>query len=165
MLGKTVLARCLIILIVLAVWLPTSGFSKELENIPSSITTPQALSNWLSTEFTYRTEFPDRWQTPQETLSSKEGDCEDFAALVSAFLDQSKTPNNIVVVRFRQLKTGHAICAWRTGSGYYNFISGRQIYRTDKKCVEEAVEEYYPDWEKIVFLDSENTCKKTLVRK
>ncbi|MFH1552929.1 MAG: transglutaminase-like domain-containing protein [Candidatus Omnitrophota bacterium] len=145
--------------------LPTKGFSKELEGVPSSLQTPQDLANWLSREFVYRIEFPDRWQMPQETINSKKGDCEDFAILVSSLLTQSGTPNDIIIVKFRELNISHAVCIWQDKDGTYNFISNRKLTHTGRKSIEEAIGKFYPDWEKIIFSDGKKQHRKILVRR
>ncbi len=140
-------------LLISALFSPVS-FSQDLRGVPSSVNTPQALADWLSTEFTYRFEITDRWQDPQETIDSKEGDCEDFAALASKILWGLGISNDILVVKFRDLKIAHAICAWKDKSGKYSFISNRELFRTGEGEIENALAKYYPDCQGIILTDA-----------
>ena len=165
--------KTLIIVAVLTLILPFEGLSRELEGVPaslqngvpSSLQSPKDISDWLSREFSYRFELPDRWQDPEETLSSKAGDCEDFAILSSELLGRIGISNDIVIVKFRDLNISHAICIWKNPSGSYDFISDRRLHRSGQERIEDAVERYYPDWEKIIFVDQNKRLKKTLCRK
>jgi hypothetical protein len=139
-------------------------FSKELKNVPSSVQTPQALANWLSSEFSYRMELLDQWQEPQETIDSRAGDCEDFAILVSALLTRLGIPNDVIILKFRDLNIAHAVCLWRDEDGSYNFISNGELKRTGKRHIESAIGKFYPDCEKITFLGPGKYCKRTIVR-
>jgi len=153
--------------------LPCKGFSREVEpspysiqkGVPSTIQSPQAISDWLSREFTYRLELPDRWQAPSETLSSKMGDCEDFALLGADLLRRIGIESDIAIVKFRDLNVSHAICIWKNSEGSFDFMDDRRLRRTGEKRIEDAVGRYYPDWEKIVFVDSRKRTKRTIRRK
>ena len=165
-------AKCLItvFVIALAALLPDIGFSKELnfskdfENIPSSVQTPQALANWLSSEFSYRMELVDEWQKPRETISSRTGDCEDFAILASAFLTRSGIPNDIAIVKFRDLNISHAVCLWKGEDGSYSFISNGKLRRTGKRTIKSAIKKFYPDCENVILLDSNKLYTNLLAR-
>jgi hypothetical protein len=153
----------LCLLIVLA--FPVICVSQEALDVPSSIQSPRALSNWLTNEFTYELECPDRWKSPEETISSKAGDCGDFAILSTAILSRMGLSSDIIIVKFRGLDTSHAICVFKTRKGYYNFISNRDLVRTGKKTLEGAVSYFYPDWEEIVFTDRRSHPLKTIRRR
>ncbi|MFC1643702.1 transglutaminase-like domain-containing protein [Candidatus Omnitrophota bacterium] len=129
------------------------SFAQDLAGVPASVKTPQALADWFSSEFRYRFEMTDKWQDSQETIDSKEGDCEDFAVLASKVLYDLGISNDILVVKFKDLKIAHAICAWKDESGKYSFISNRKLVRTGKSEIDDAIEKYYPDYEGIIFTD------------
>ncbi|NQT32889.1 MAG: hypothetical protein HQ594_04375 [Candidatus Omnitrophica bacterium] len=114
------------------------------------------------TEFSYVWEIPDSWQSPQETINKKAGDCEDFAALASAYLGSIGIPNDLIILEFKDLDISHAVCAWKNEKNRYNFISNQTLVRTGKKDILEAVEEYYPDCEKIVFSDLEKKHSQSI---
>jgi len=124
-------------------------FAESFENAR----TPQELAKWLSQEFKYQWEVIDTWNTPQQTIQSKEGDCEDFAILASAALWKMGIANDILVIKFKDLNVSHCICIWEDENGMYNFISNRQLYNTGTTHIKAAIEKFYPDWEKITFTD------------
>jgi len=123
-----------------------SGQNVNLEEVISFIHTPSQLSGWLIKEFNYRGEFPDYWQSAQQTLELKGGDCEDFAILSHAILTELGIENNIVLVKFRDLRQFHALCIFKD-KGAYSFISNQKLIRTKATSIEQAIEKIYPDWE------------------
>jgi len=158
--------RKIAILSLLLMWLiPAICFAQPgMEGVPSSIRTPQELVEWLSGEFSYRLEMPDSWQSPQETVRTKKGDCEDFAVLVSAFLSRHGISNDILILKFKDLRTSHAICAWKTPGGTYNFTSNKRMHSTGRSELTDAIAKFYPDWEKITFTTRKNKDIKVVKR-
>ena len=173
MIDHKCIQKSLIIWAILTLILPFEGLSRELEGVPaslqngapSSLQSPKDISDWLSKEFSYRFELPDRWQDPTETISLKTGDCEDFAILSSELLGRIGISSDIVIVKFRDLNISHAICIWKNPNGSYDFISDRRLHRSGRERIEDAVERYYPDWEKLIFVDRNKKLKRTLCRK
>lgn len=156
--------KIIILLVLMASFqLPCFAQSQHVEQIPSSMRTPQDIARWLSRNFTYEMEWPDTWQSSSETASLKKGDCEDFAVLTQELLARLGIKSDIVIVRFKDLKVAHAICVWKYGE-FYNFMSNRQIYETNATSVEEAVQKYFPDWQKIIFTDSNKHYAKVITR-
>ena len=109
----TITARWALVFLMLFSMTSPSLSAEELTDIPSSITTVQDLVEWFSREFSYRMEVPDTWQLPDETIRSKEGDCEDFAVLASAFLGKIGVQSDIAIVSFQGLGVSHALCSWK----------------------------------------------------
>ena len=173
MIDHKFIQKTLIIVAILTLILPFEGLSRELEGVPaslqngvpSSIQSPKDISDWLSREFSYRFELPDRWQDPTETISSKAGDCEDFALLSSILLNKMGISNDIVIVKFRDLSISHAICVWKNSEGSLDFISDRSLFKTGHTRIQDAVERYYPDWEKLIYVDASMRQKKIIGRK
>lgn len=154
-----------ILLLLLLLIAPRMAFSQQaIEDIPSSVRGPQELIDWLSGEFDYRLEMPDSWQTPQETIRSKKGDCEDFAVLVSAVLSRLGISSDIIILKFKDLGTSHAICAWKADDGTYAFTSNKTLHRTGQYALTDAISKYYPDWEKITFTTMEKKDIKIVRR-
>ena len=112
--------------------------------------TPEDVARWLSDEFEYVMTIPDKPQPVEETLRIRTGDCDDFAMVASAALSRLGIVNEVVVIRFEGLRIGHAICAWKTAEGTYDFISTKNIYHTRQRSIIALVEAYYPGWKEIV---------------
>jgi len=157
--------KIIISLVVIAsLQFPCFAQSQHVEQAPSSMRTPQDIARWLSRNFTYEMEWPDTWQSSDEMVRSKKGDCEDFAVLSQALLARLGIKSDIVIIRFKDLKVAHAICIWKYGQ-YYSFMSTRQLYETNATSIEEAVEKYFPDWQKIIFTDANKHYAKIVTRK
>ncbi|MDD5634294.1 MAG: transglutaminase-like domain-containing protein [Candidatus Omnitrophica bacterium] len=133
-----------------------------LEGLPSNIQTPKDLAEWLSDEFQYTFEINDNWQSAQTTIDSRSGDCEDFAVLVSSVLTDHRISNDIVLVDFKGMQIRHAICAWRTDNGTYNFISNKVMYTTSETSLESAIKKYYPDAKSITLAKNDYEFRKKM---
>lgn len=130
----------------------------------SRIKTPQALASWLAKNFSYAIESRDVWQSPQETLETKSGDCEDFAILAQDVLNKIGISSQIMVVRFKDSNLAHAICIWKNESGYYEFISNKELIRTTSPSIQGAISYYYPDWGQLALADSRKGHEKLIAR-
>ena len=128
----------------------TASFAKDAEETFYSIRSPEQLTSWFSNDFIFQWKFPDKPQTLEETLRSKAGDCEDFANLASAVLKQMGIPNQILILKFRNLKIAHAICIWQDTDGLYSFISNQELFHTRKDNIKQAIKKFYPDCETII---------------
>ena len=144
--------------------LPATCLAKNFSAEAASIKNPQALVNWLASNFSYVMEMPDKWQTPEETVQLKTGDCEDFAILASAILTRLGIANDIIIVKYKGLNIAHAICAWKDKDGFYKYISNQEMVNTRKGNLEEAIEKFHPDWENIVFTNPKGEYKKIVTR-
>jgi hypothetical protein len=156
--------KLIITMILLALVFPNVCYSRNVSGVPVSVTTPRELAEWLSCEFSYRMELRDDWQTPRETIRSRQGDCEDFAILVSTVLSRQGIANDLITVYFKDLPVAHAICMWKENDGTYSFMSNKKLYRSRENSIRNAIRKYYPDWEKIAFVGPEKKVIKTVRR-
>ncbi len=129
--------------------------SQGIGSAPYAVTTPNELAEWMEKDFRYCLTFPDRWQTPEETMEAGSGDCEDFATLASYVLDHIGVSNEILIVKFKGTDAGHVICIWRETDGSFSYISNRKLYRTGETDIKKAIERYYPEWESAILTDGE----------
>lgn len=119
---------------------------------------------WFTNEFTYAWEGPDRWQTVDETIDSKMGDCEDFAILSQALLKERGVGSELIIVKFEGMNISHVVCVWKEKE-HYSFMSNRKLIRTSSNSIEDAVEEIYPDWGKIIFTNAKKQFKRIIRKK
>ena len=141
----------------------STGFSYTLQGYPVSIKSPEELVGWLHKEFTYELKFPDYKQTLDETLKRRAGDCEDFALLSHTVLNGLGIKNEVVIVTYREIKVMHAICVFKHGNTY-SIISNREMIKTSRRSVNDAIAEIYPDWDKLAFLSSDGQPVRTIER-
>ena len=127
----------------------------SIAEVASSIKTPEALAGWLSSNLRYEFAMGDDWQTPEEIVKLKKGDCDDFAVLAKAILKELGIKSDVVVLRFKGLSVAHAVCVWKDANGNISFISNRELHQTDQPDVRQAILKYYPDLETIVYTDKD----------
>lgn len=119
-------------------------------DMPDSIRTPEDLAHWFSSKFRYVMEIPDNWQTAEETLSLRTGDCEDFAVLSRTLLAKIGIQSEIVIVEFKGLQVTHAMCAWQDGQ-QVNLMSNGKLCKVEAGSIKEALKKKYPDLKRIHF--------------
>ena len=127
--------------------------SSPVAAVIPSVRTPEALACWLSNNFRYELKLTDAWQTPEETIKLKKGDCDDFALLAQAVLKGLGIKSDVVIIKFRGLNVLHAICIWKEETGSYSFISNCELTRTGKADIQQAIAKFYPDVESIIYTD------------
>ncbi len=125
------------------------GYS-DVEKDRSDIQSPNDVAKWLSKEFTYEWQIPTPWQSAQETMNLKRGSCMDFAILSQSLLSRMGVHCDIVIIKFKNLKIAHAVCAWKDKKGY-SFMTNKEYVQTRAHSLRDAVNKYYPDWKEIVF--------------
>lgn len=72
-------------------------------NIAARDKRSQALSigDWAQENIYYVHELPERFQTPESTLRTKAGDCDDFSTLIGALAESIGIPVMLVAMHFR----------------------------------------------------------------
>jgi len=139
------------------------SFSQEVtKDMPSYVNNPETMAQWFARDFKYQIRLPKIPQTPQETIESKGGECDDFAALASEILFNMGISNTVLGMTFKNLNYGHVVCAWKAKDGTYNFISNQQVFYSGKKNIEEAVKRFYPNADKIVLNYNRNAQSRYL---
>ena len=114
---------------------------------------PEEISRWLKNNIVYKKDWElhgkyDYWQTPKETIILGAGDCEDFAFLAQALLKKIGINSSVIAIYFKEENKilGHAICIFPKNGPYYNYFSGSNLHRVNKKTILELVEEKFPTW-------------------
>lgn len=156
-------SACIVILIASILSLPRLSLAQPLDAVTSFIRTPPELSAWLSREFRYEMEIPDYWQQAEETLDTRKGDCEDFAIFSQAVLRRLGIRSDIVIIKFKGLNLSHAISIFKNGE-FYSFFSNQKLVQTKGRSVTEAIQERYPDWDKIIFTNVQKQTLKVILR-
>ena len=132
---------------------PSAYASQGMEKAMSGIQSPEDIARFFSQEFTYTMTLPDRAHTPEETIETMSGDCEDLAILASAMLTRMGIENQVIVIKFSDLRIAHAVCIWKDRNGYYSFISNQELQRTSQSTAEDAIRKFYPDCQALVGID------------
>lgn len=108
--------------------------SKEpaLNIIARTYTSPEALASYLKQEFTFQ-EDPslfnetDYWQEPEEFLNRKRGDCEDYAILAKAILEQ-QGKEAFLLSLYGKCGYAHTVCVFVDDKGYSVINQDRVIH-------------------------------------
>lgn len=148
-----------VLLAIMAAVVPFAYASHGVEEAMSSVRSPEDIVRFFSEEFTYTMTLPDRAHSPEETIASHAGDCEDFAILASAMLTRMGIENQVFIIKFNDLKIMHAVCVWKDKNGFYSFISNKELQRTGQRTAEGAVRKFYPDCSTIASIDPQMYVK------
>jgi len=102
-----------------------------------NINSVEDYAQWLEKNFEYKSdEGPDIWASPEETLTRKYGDCEDFAFLNEAVLRIFGYRPKVLAMAGGIKTVNHAICAFEK-DGYYLWFDNNKLKQTPASSVEE----------------------------
>lgn len=127
---------------------PQAIFS-PLEALPHPILGPQDLVRFLKKNFKFIEDeklfgVHDYWQTPEEFLGRRTGDCEDYA-LFAKFVLQSLGYEAEVVSFYGPDNYAHTIAVYKE-NGRFNVINEDRLYRYQSRTIEEALSKVHPLW-------------------
>lgn len=119
--------------------------------IPEAIktdSTPEAIAHYFWKHYSYETDQQqfgkeEYWQSPEEFLQNKKGDCEDFALMQQALLKLNGYASFLVNVY--SLKTAHTVCVFKD-QGTYGVIDGTDVKRFDAANIQDLFTAIHPFW-------------------
>lgn len=91
----------------------TTDYSRFMER---EISLPQ-LASEVASRVRYRIDIEEYWSAPQDVWSSRLGDCEDHAMLVSAYLAQRNIEHTILGLSLEDQLQGHVVVVAHTEKG------------------------------------------------
>lgn len=134
---------------------------------PKTIMTPEQISIWLQQNFTYKMDEIEHFKKPKDMIKDKIGDCEDFAFLTNAILNDLKIKNKVLAIGLFTDKdgnrSGHAICVFKY-NGSWQFLDNQYYREVNYKSFYELIDKEYPIWYEIQELHL-NGDRETLKRK
>jgi len=142
--------------------------SRVIDNL--DLNSPQAISQWLKNNIAYESDVSMHtegyWQTPEETIILKTGDCEDFAFLAQALLRKINIHSTVLSIKYKKdnQKHGHAICVF-TNKGYYNFFTNFDLRTSQKRSINELIDKRYPQWITIEEIDISDNSRRMFFEK
>ncbi len=85
----------------------------SLQNLASELNSPKAIADYLWKNFVFEEDQrlfgrEDYWQTPQEFMDLKKGDCEDFAMMAAQILKLQGIQS--MILNIYDGTSGHTIC-------------------------------------------------------
>ena len=120
-----------------------------LTGLSSEINNPKDLVKFMKKNFTF-TEDPDLfgqvdyWQSPEEFLKKRAGDCEDYALFSQHMLKQLGLESHVISF-YGKNGFAHTITVFKD-KGVYNVINEDRLYKYKAKSLEEALSRVNPYW-------------------
>ena len=87
----------------------------------------------------------DRWQSPEEFVARKAGDCEDYALLARALLRRNGIEASLFSV-FGKEGYAHTVCVFVDHRGRYNVIDVDKLRVLEAKSLERVASWLSPAW-------------------
>ncbi len=121
----------------------------SLEALSRTCPTPESLVRFLQQQMTFEEDLRlfgemDYWQTPEEFLGRRSGDCEDYALLAQAVLQRSGV-EAFVFSLYGEDNYAHAVCVF-TEKGRYHVINQDRLLRLEAGSLKEVAARLYPRW-------------------
>lgn len=120
-----------------------------IESLARTYTTPKALARFLQQAITFKTDEElfgeaDYWQTPEEFLARRAGDCEDYALFVQKVLQRQGIEAHVLSL-FGEDGYAHTVCVFRDSGRYQVFNQDRlRTYRAN--TLDELAWRLYQGW-------------------
>lgn len=120
-----------------------------LETLSRICPTPEALVQFFQQQMTFEEDIRlfsevDYWQTPEEFLARRAGDCEDYALLAEAVLRNLRM-EAFVFSLYGEGGYAHTVCVF-VEEGRYHVINQDRLLRLKAKTLEELAEALYARW-------------------
>ena len=130
--------------------LPANPSSLTLQDLSRMVRTPDEIAHFMWRNFRFendRTQFgrEEYWQSPEEMLASRKGDCEDFALFAHRLLKKNGIPSFLLNIYSDQ--KAHTVCVFKGTTGY-NAIDGTDVARLDSRKLNQLIFEINPFWKK-----------------
>jgi hypothetical protein len=129
----------------------------------SFLKTPDAIAGYIWKNFLFEKDQrqfgkEDYWQSPEELMKNRKGDCEDFARFALEVLKANGIQGFLMNIYGGNGRYAHTICVFKDGD-LYQVIDGDKVKKIDAKSLEEVSEKMYDHWEKaaIVAPTAQNT--------
>lgn len=146
--------------------------SLSLPQIAVSINTPEDIARYMWRNFIYQKDQrqfgkADQWQSPDQLLSTGQGDCEDFALFAHKLLKIKGYTSFLMNIYGRSY--AHTICVFKE-NGQYHAVDGTKIKKVNAGTLEELIQKIHPFWTKasmVRYFESSNQAKtmKLFIRK
>ena len=129
---------------------PEPSTSALLDHLASTYTTPKTIAAFLHKNFTFTRDEElfgeaDRWQSPEEFVTRKAGDCEDYALLARTLLRRNGMEAFVFSV-FGKEGYAHTVCVFVNHRGRYNVIDVDKLRVLDVKSLEGVASWLAPAW-------------------
>jgi len=137
------------------------------KTIADRYTSIDSISDYLITYYKYESDaeqfdYEDYWQTTEEMIENKKGDCEDFAILTQAILKELDIKSQLIGLWWeeRDFTTtykmyGHMLLVFQDENDKYSFMDNQFYVAAEKETIEELFEFYTDNWYEYTVYDSD----------
>ena len=137
-----------------------SGFS--FQNLIHQLQTPETITRFMWKYF--RVESDQRqfgteeyWQSPEELLRNRQGDCEDFAIFAHQILKSHGW--NSFLMNIYGGRFPHTVCVFKE-NGTYHVIDGTDLIRTKTTDLKALISEIDPFWKEGAIVTHQKNSKQ-----
>lgn len=121
-----------------------------LDQLAATYHTPGAIATFLREAFRFQRDEDlfgevDRWQSPEEFLQRKTGDCEDYALLAQALLQRNGIESYVFSL-FGAEGYAHTVSVFVDEDGRYNVLNEGKLRRYRANSLEAVAAEINPAW-------------------
>ncbi len=125
-------------------------FQGILPRIASTLSSPEAIARYMWKNFGVESDQAnfgqeDHWQSPEELLATKKGDCEDFARFAYEILRLNGRKAFMVNI-YDKHGYGHTVCVF-SENGRYQAIDGTDVKRLNAATLTEVFNKIHPSWD------------------
>ena len=128
------------------------------------------IMKWVKANIKYKSDLKlhgerNYWQTPEETVALRAGDCEDYAFLVQALLKRINIESFVISVHGEGIskQLGHALCVFPKNSPT-NYFDNQALYTSGTHVVN-LISSAYPLWQRMYILDLDSRTKKQVMQR
>ena len=132
-----------------------------LQHVAVSHSTPESVAAFLRTEFIFQRDEEqfgeiDHWQSPEEFLQRRVGDCEDYALLAQALLRRNGIEAYVFSL-FGAQGYAHTVSVFVDEQGRYNVINQGKLQRTRAVSLEGVAAALNPAWTRGMIAEQDGT--------
>jgi len=144
------------------------------KTIAERYTLVDSISGYLITYYKYESDIKqfdveDYWQTAEEMIKNKRGDCEDFAILVQAILKELDIESQLIGLWWEEKDFtttykwyAHMIVVFQDENDKYSFMDNQIYIASEKETIEELFEFFTDNWYEYVVYNSDGTEIETV---
>ena len=132
-----------------------------VDQIAASHRTPSAIAAFLREGFTFRRDEDlfgeaDRWQSPEEFLQRRVGDCEDYALLAQALLRRNGIESYVLSLLGEE-GYAHTVAVFVDAEGCYNLLNQDKLRLYRAPSLEALASRLYPSWTVAMIAEQDGT--------
>ena len=122
--------------------------SLSLRDLADQLQTPEDVAHYLWRHFSFESDQAqfgkeEYWQSPEEFLTTRRGDCEDFALMAHEILKMKGVKTYLVNIYSDRY--AHTVCVFKENDKF-NVIDGTRVIRLESENLQELSSKIYPFW-------------------